>query len=292
VEINNNQSIENNILRNEQQSSEDLHNNINPDNPPWNSIAAFGMWFFSIVVLFVLSGAAILMYAIANGTIGAANSSEAKLQLDPNMILVGLLTTLPVHLLTIAVAWLLVTNAGKYPFWQTLGWNWGRNFGFWASLGTAVCFFLLAGLIISLFGETDNELMRILRSSRSAVYVTAFMATVTAPLVEETVYRGVLYPAFRRTFGTAGSIAFVTLLFAGVHYWQYRESPGVLIAILLLSLVLTTVRAWTGNLLPCFVIHTVFNGIQSVLLIVEPFLPKTNAPTELPSVFILPFLFK
>jgi hypothetical protein len=33
------------------------------------------------------------------------------------------------------------------------------------------------------------------------------------------------------------------------------------------------VRARTGRLLPCYIIHLVFNGIQSVLIVVEPYLP-------------------
>lgn len=233
-----------------------------------------------------------MIYALANQMNVAALGDAIKNQSDPNLLLISILTTLPAHFLTIGAVWLLVTRGGKYGFWQTLGWNWGKNFGFWASLAVAVGFFIFAGLLVSLFGETDNDLMRMLRSSRTAVYITAFLATATAPLVEETVYRGAMYSSFRRTFGTGGAIALVTLLFAVVHVPQYYPSYGVILAILLLSLVLTSVRAYTGNLLPCVVIHTIFNGIQSMLLIAEPFLPKITAPTEQPSIFTLPFLFK
>jgi len=44
--------------------------------------------------------------------------------------------------------------------------------------------------------------------------------------------------------------------------------------ITLLSVSLTLVRARTGNLLPCYVMHLVFNGIQGVFLVVEPFIEK------------------
>jgi hypothetical protein len=294
VEINNNQSIENeNYLSSETpEAHTDSALLIHPDSPPWNSLVALGVWLFSIFALVILVNAAVLVYALANQINLAQIGEVIQKQTDPNILLISILTTIPAHFLTIGVVWLVVTRAGKFPFWQTLGWNWGEKFGFWASLGTAIGFFVLASLLVSLFGETENDLMRILRSSRAAVYATAFLATFTAPLVEETVYRGVMYSAFRRTFGNVGSVALVTFLFALIHVPQYYPSYGVILAILLLSLVLTTVRAWTGNLLPCVVIHTIFNGVQSILLIVEPFLPKTNAPTEVPTVFILPFLFK
>lgn len=292
MDINNEQTNENSPSQVEQQSIDDFQNQISPDNPPWNSLAGFGIWIFSIFALIVLVNGAVLIYALANQMNVAALGDAIKNQSDPYILVISILTTLPAHLLTLGAVWLLVTRGGKYPFWQTLGWNWGRNFGLWASVGVAVGFFVFAGLLVSLFGETDNDLMRMLRSSRTAVYITAFLATLTAPLVEETVYRGAMYSSFRRTFGNGGAIALVTLLFAVVHVPQYYPSYGVILAILLLSLVLTSVRAFTGNLLPCVVIHTVFNGIQSILLIAEPFLPKTAAPTEQPSIFTLPFLFQ
>jgi hypothetical protein len=40
----------------------------------------------------------------------------------------------------------------------------------------------------------------------------------------------------------------------------------------LLSFVLIYVRARTGRLLPCFVIHLVFNGVQSLIIVLEPYL--------------------
>ena len=85
-------------------------------------------------------------------------------------------------------------------------------------------------------------------------------------------------------------------MFAALHIWQYRQSISVIVSISLLSLVLTEVRARTGRLLPCFVIHLVFNGIQSVIIVLDPYLrallqswqhdPVTGALTCLLRLFI------
>ena len=40
----------------------------------------------------------------------------------------------------------------------------------------------------------------------------------------------------------------------------------------MLSVVLTLIRARTGRLLPCFVVHLVFNGVQSVIILLEPYI--------------------
>ncbi|MGI8639631.1 MAG: CPBP family glutamic-type intramembrane protease, partial [Pyrinomonadaceae bacterium] len=69
----------------------------------------------------------------------------------------------------------------------------------------------------------------------------------------------------------------VTILFAAVHVYQYYPSYSTIFLIVLLSLILTLVRVRTKNLLPCVILHTIFNGIQSLLLILQPYLENIGA---------------
>src|SRR5262249_2974543 len=94
----------------------------------------------------------------------------------------------------------------------------------------------------------------------------------TAPLVEEMVYRGLLYSAFQKAMGQWGAVVVVASMFAGLHVVQYWPNAAAISSITLLSVVLTMVRARTGRLLPCYVIHLVFNGIQSVIILLEPYI--------------------
>jgi hypothetical protein len=159
--------------------------------------------------------------------------------------------------------------------WQNNGFRW------WHHLIILGGFFAVAALIGYFLPAQDNELMRILRSSRTTVYFVAFMATFTAPLVEEVIYRGLLYSAIQRSLGVGSAVVIVTALFAGVHFWQYWGSPGTIVSICLLSLIITLIRVRTDNLLPCVVFHTIFNGLQSLgLIFVEDLSliqPKTEA---------------
>ncbi len=144
----------------------------------------------------------------------------------------------------------------------------------------------MGACIIKLTGNPTTELDRLIESSRATAITTAFLAAFTAPLVEEVVYRGVLYSALRRAAGTVWAVAIVVLLFTGIHVWQYWGSVGVIGTIFLLSLVLTLIRAYTGRLLPCFVIHFVFNAIQSVFIVLSPYIEKLSpekAPTPGPA---------
>jgi membrane protease YdiL (CAAX protease family) len=166
----------------------------------------------------------------------------------------------------------VVTRFGKVSAKKALGWSWSKGFGIWSSVGVALLLFVLAWMIALTLGNKETELERILQSSRAAALMIAFIATTTAPLVEETIYRGILYPALQRTIGPGFAVLVVALMFAGPHIPQYWPNAGAILSIALLSVVLTVVRARTGRLLPCFVIHLVFNGVQSLIIVSEPYL--------------------
>jgi membrane protease YdiL (CAAX protease family) len=100
----------------------------------------------------------------------------------------------------------------------------------------------------------------------------AFLAVATAPLVEEMIYRGLLYSALQRVTGRLFAVLIVAGMFAGLHVFQYRQNIGAILSIAILSLSLTALRAKTGRLLPCYVIHLIFNGVQSLIIVFYPYL--------------------
>jgi membrane protease YdiL (CAAX protease family) len=190
---------------------------------------------------------------------------------DKTVVFLFVLGWVPAHLLTLALIWAVATKLGKYSLRDVFGFSWSPNFGPWKSVGLAILLFVLAWLIASLFGAKPTDLDQILQSSRAAALTLAVIAVATAPLVEEMIYRGLLYSAFQRLIGRWFAVVVVTSMFAGLHVWQYRQNIGAILSITLLSLILTVIRARTGRLLPCFMIHLVFNGVQAVIIVVEPY---------------------
>lgn len=253
---------------------------VTPNNPPWNSFVAFAFWLVSIALIIFMPVLFILPYAIGQGVNAADSNAIAEfIKNDPTTTLLNLAAVLPAHFLTLLLAWFIVTGNRKFSFRETLGWSWG-GFKIWHCLAILGGFFIIAMVVNYYSPEQDNDLSKMLRSSRTAALLVAFIATFTAPLVEEVIYRGVLYSAFQRTFGVPVAVFAITFLFAVVHVPQYYPSYSTIFLIGLLSLTLTLIRVRTGNLLPCIVLHTVFNGIQSLLLIAEPYLP--SVPTDVP----------
>lgn len=247
-----------------------------PNNPPWNIWGALGVWITSVLLIILLPNLFVLPY-LAKQTFNLADAEKLKefAMSDKTAIVLQLGAVIPAHLLTILLGWFVVTNFKKYSFKEMLGWDW-NGFKIWHGFVFFVFFYFVALGMIAIFGDVENDFERMLKNSRIAVYLVAFFATFTAPFVEEMVYRGLLYSAFQRKFGVSLAVVFVTLLFTAVHIPQYSLGAvpdyATVTTILLLSLALTLMRVWTNNLLPCVIFHTMVNGVQSVLLVAEPYL--------------------
>ncbi|HLL72822.1 MAG TPA: type II CAAX endopeptidase family protein [Pyrinomonadaceae bacterium] len=262
---------------------------VNPDNPPWGLPAAIGVLCASLALLVFVPVFIVVPYVFWRGvnmqTIGEF------LQTDKTAIVLSLIATLPAHLLTLALVWVVVTGIGKRPFWRTLGWSWSPRVGLWSSVGLALGLYVLGILIFKIFGDQETALVRLLNSSAAARYSIVVMATLTAPLVEEVVYRGVLYPALQRRVGMLWGVAGVMIIFALIHVPQYYPSFGAISTIGVLSLSLTLLRAYSGRLLPCVVVHTIFNGLASVAILLEPYFKDVPKVTDEPATSaLLPYI--
>ncbi len=249
--------------------------NPSPDNPPWGSWAAFGVWVASVALVIICPLIFVLPYIASVGILNDREQFQLAVKTDPTAVFLQIIGIIPAHLLTLALAWFVVTRGRTFSFKEMLGWEW-NGFRVYHAILISVGFYGLAIIALLIFGDVENEFDIMLKSSRYIVYVVAFFAIVTAPIVEEVVYRGLMYSAFQRTLGKVAGVLLVTFLFALVHGAQYsvggQPDYAVMSVLLLLSLTLTVLRAKSGNLLPCIVLHIVFNSIQSILLIAEPFL--------------------
>jgi CAAX protease family protein len=250
-----------------------------PDNPAWGPLSGIGVWLLSVAAVIVLPIVAVLVWYLIQSARGAPMPNlGAKDELiewlkSPELLLVQVLSTIVAHAVTIAIIWAVVTRLGKRPFWSSLGWNWaGRSIWYWLAFSACVIVALL--IATQLFARVlpqseENPFSDLLKSSRGVRIAIAALATLTAPLVEEAVYRGVLYSAIRRRLGLVATVVVVTLMFLGVHLAQYWGAWVSIAGLMLLSLVLTVLRARTKSILPCVLIHTLNNAFFSVIILMN-----------------------
>lgn len=226
---------------------------------------AFGNWIASLIFGLVSPFLLLLLWGgIVDRQLLHDASQGKQTPTSLGLLLAG---TLLGQIFTVILSWIIVTELGAQPFLKTLGWSWTERFKLRHALAIVGGMFVLGLAIDKLLPRHDTSMEEFLKHGLWLKILLAVVATVGAPIAEEVTYRGVLYPAIERMAGRWAALLVVTILFWGIHVPQYIESIATMTSVLVLSLILTGVRMYTRQLLPAFVIHTVFNGIQGVALI-------------------------
>ena len=244
---------------------------LDPDRPRWGPWTGIGVWLFSVAATIAIPFIAMMIWVVvaqSRGMIPEGGIDQE--QLPPSLLLAGIYSTVLAHLITVAFCWAVVTNLRKQPFLKSLGWDWGgRSVGYWVLISIGVVIGIMGlGIMLSKFlPESESSFAKMLKTSQSVRVAVALLASLTAPFVEELVYRGVLFSGLRKRLSQAATVIIVMLIFAGVHVPQYWGAWASIIGLTVLSLILTLVRAKTRSILPCVAIHFIHNTIVSVLIV-------------------------
>jgi membrane protease YdiL (CAAX protease family) len=111
------------------------------------------------------------------------------------------------------------------------------------------------------------ELLLAAKSGWARGYFVAF-AVVIAPVAEEFIFRGMLYPFIKQLGSPRAALFGVSAIFAGIHL-----DAGTFGSLFVLALVLTWLYEKTDCLLAPITAHALFNTVNLVLL---HFLPQLN----------------
>jgi membrane protease YdiL (CAAX protease family) len=170
------------------------------------------------------------------------------------------------------------------PFWSSLGWKklktnlsagkanpWAY---FFAGCGLAIFVFLASSQV-----HTNDKMPieEVLKNRSSAMLLMA-MAVLVAPLVEETVFRGYLYPLFAKSFGILPGILLTGVLFGLMHGAQLAWTWGIVGLLIVVGIIFTFARAQTGTVLASFLLHLGYNSMIALATIIG-----THGFTKIPT---------
>lgn len=96
--------------------------------------------------------------------------------------------------------------------------------------------------------------------------VFVILAILLAPLVEEFLFRGVMFTGFSRSWGKWPAAIFVTVLFALLHIFDVAGYWPALGAIMLVGAAMLVARIKTNSLGPPIAMHATYNAVQVVAL--------------------------
>jgi membrane protease YdiL (CAAX protease family) len=161
------------------------------------------------------------------------------------------------------------------PFWKSLGWRplrasvAGARSKPWAYFFSGCGVAIFVALASSRVHTSDNMPIQELFKSRSNAFLLMAMAVFVAPLVEETVFRGYLYPLFAKSFGMWTSILLTGALFGLMHGTQLGWSWGIVLLLVLVGVIFTFARAAAGTVVASFLLHLGYNSMIAVTTIIS-----------------------
>lgn len=156
------------------------------------------------------------------------------------------------------------------PFWRTIGWRPIKMRPLFQTLRyflLALGGFLLAAAVAFLEGLfPPKHPLPIETMTQSPHAALLFMATAVllAPVVEETIFRGYLYPVAARSFGIGPGIVITGTLFGLLHAGQLWGGWWQIALLVVVGVVFTAVRAVMRTVVASYILHAAYNALPVI----------------------------
>ncbi|PYT74878.1 MAG: hypothetical protein DMG39_01655 [Acidobacteria bacterium] len=250
----------------------------------WVHLIVFGLFF--VVTQFAIGTVVIGYYSVYRHL--SQRQIKQLLESDPKLLVSTSTLTLALIFLFLYVTLSVLRDL---PFWRTLGWKKLKSDPI-AGKGKPWMYFL-SGCGLSLFvaiasarvKEAEHAPIQEFFKSRNGAMLLMAMAVFVAPLAEETIFRGYLYPVIARTIsavahffgmefslairtGVASSILVTGILFGLMHGPQLGENWALVSLLMLVGVIFTFARARSGTVLASFFLHLGYNSMIALTSII------------------------
>jgi len=227
---------------------------------PW------GWW--DLVLLVVIGFAGLLLSSLLVLTAFMA-TGVTMAQIKNSIVDQSLLSIIATCLVSVALLGYLAAQMRlrfNLPAWRALGWrslHTGQTPRGAAYLGLILSGFLLSLVVAassSFFAAKTKMPIEQFMQDRGSALLLLVMSVTLAPLFEETIFRGYIYPVAARTFGVPVGILFTGTIFGLLHSAQLGNSWPQVGLLIFVGIVFTYARARTGTVLASYLLHVSYNS--------------------------------
>jgi membrane protease YdiL (CAAX protease family) len=234
-------------------------------------------WRWTDLLLFVLIGVCGLIlltvvFVIGAGLFGGSFDQIQHSETARNFVGVVVQAVLDLALLGYLAA--LMRLRFHLPFWRTLGWrplDTGKTPRWAAYIGLVLggCFLATLVTLASAAFPPKGELpIQQILQDRNTLILFSLLAVFVAPVFEETLFRGYLYPLVARSFGVSAGVIVTGIIFGLLHASQLRGGEWQIALIVGVGIVFTLARAVSQTVVASYILHVSYNSIQVVALLI------------------------
>ncbi|CAA9333042.1 MAG: hypothetical protein AVDCRST_MAG93-6286 [uncultured Chloroflexia bacterium] len=196
------------------------------------------------------------------------NLGDPQTLLESNPVLVSGIFGILVYGVVLVAIYLQIVR-GRHTSW--------RNIGFRAppalplalapviAVGQLTTVALLNALVLALTGQFENPQIEAISGAGGFSWpnfiLMLLLAGVAAPIVEETLFRGVLYGWLRIRVPIVLAVVVSAALFAGVHF-----IPILLPALFVVGIILAVVYEWSQSLWVPILLHSIQNSVAVIVI--------------------------
>jgi membrane protease YdiL (CAAX protease family) len=225
----------------------------------WTDLIYLMLFYFvtgGVLTLIVAAGA-FVFFGISPTALRKSTADWASVLIISQALLSGA---------TLVFLYVVVRGRSAAPFWQTMGW---RGFREKALSGSVMLRYVFGGFALAVVvgwlgnfvGRESGIPMEELFRSRQSVLMLMALGILVAPVVEETIFRGCIFPVIARKFGITTGIVATGALFGLAHAQQLGGAWGQIGLLICVGIVLTYVRARAGTVAASYFVHLGYNTI-------------------------------
>lgn len=174
----------------------------------------------------------------------------------------------------------------KSPFWRTIGWrpietrSPARALPY---LALALGGFSLAAIVAIAEGFFPPKhalpIQTVTQNSHAAV-LFMLSAVLVAPVVEETIFRGYLYPVAARSFGVGVGILLTGTLFGLLHAGQLWGGWWQIALLVIVGIIFTIARAATRTVVASYILHATYNALPVIAALMSSVRLRHGGPVH------------
>ena len=155
-------------------------------------------------------------------------------------------------------------------FWRTIGWR--PLVTHRLPKGISYAALIAGGLSLSMFVQFASQFyqpkeqlpIEAFFQDRGSALLLMSVSVLIAPVLEETIFRGLIYPVIARSLGMAASVVITGTLFGLLHAAQLWGGWTQIVLLILVGIVLTYARAATPTVFASYLLHLSYNSFLFV----------------------------
>ncbi|MGA3293290.1 MAG: type II CAAX endopeptidase family protein [Candidatus Acidiferrales bacterium] len=219
-------------------------------------LAVVGTWVTAILVVRAL---------------GVFGVTQAHLRKSPGMLsVVSVVAQIVLDLGLLAYLAAQMRVRFHSSFWRTIGWRPLETGGIRRGIACAGLVFggfaLAAGVALAepLFPPKHPLPLQTMLQDPRAALLFMLTAVLVAPVVEETIFRGYLYPVVARSWGMGAGIMITGAVFGLLHAGQLWGGWWQIALLVVVGILFTLARAVTRTVVASYILHASYNALPVV----------------------------